>query len=60
MVKLSSGEKGIVTNPNIGFIGRPTVRVCYDRNGRAEPKPYDMNMTDSEYQNKTITEILDY
>lgn len=60
MVKLSSGEKGIVTNANIGYIGRPMVRICYDRNGKGVPKLYDIDLTNSDHQSKMIVEILDY
>ncbi len=59
-VKLNSGEMGIVTDANIGYIGRPVVRVCYDRNSAVVEKPYDMDLTESEHQNKMILEILDY
>jgi len=60
MVKLSSGEAGIVTDSNIGFIGRPIVRICYDRNGAEVEKPYDIDLADSEYQNKLVVETMEY
>jgi len=60
MVKLSSGEKGIVTDTNIGYVGRPVVRICYDRNGGVVQKPYDIDLTKPDQQNKMIAAILDY
>jgi HD-GYP domain-containing protein (c-di-GMP phosphodiesterase class II) len=60
MVKLSTGETGIVANTNIGFIGRPIVRICYDRNGCEVPKPYDIDLSESEHQSKMVVEILEY
>lgn len=60
MVKLSAGDTGIVTNTNVGYIGRPVVRVCYDRNGVEVTKPYDTDLTQPEHQDKLIAEVLDY
>ena len=60
MVKLNSGEKGIVTDTNVGYIGRPVVRICYDRNGGVVQKPYDIDLTRQDQQNKMIVDILDY
>jgi HD-GYP domain-containing protein (c-di-GMP phosphodiesterase class II) len=58
-VRLSSGEIGIVTDSNIGYIGRTKVRVCYGRDG-VELKPYNLDLSKPENQNVTIMEILDY
>ncbi len=58
-VRLSSGEIGIVTDSNIGYIGRTQVRVCYGRDG-IELKPYNLDLSKPENQNVTIVEILDY
>jgi HD-GYP domain-containing protein (c-di-GMP phosphodiesterase class II) len=60
MVKLSTGETGIVTNTNIGYIGRPIIRICYDRNGCEVPKPYDIDLSKPEHQSKVVVEILEY
>lgn len=59
-VKLNTGEGGIVTNANVGYIGRPVVRICSDRYGDEVSRPYDIDLTDTEYQSKLITEILEY
>lgn len=56
-VKLSTGEVGIVTNPNPGHIARPVVRVCWE-NGKPVPKPYDVDLSRREYMDKLIVEVL--
>ncbi len=58
-VRLSTGEIGIVTDSNIGYIGRTKVRVCFGRDG-IELKPHDLDLSKPENQNVTIVEILDY
>lgn len=60
MVKLNTGDSGVVTHSNIGFIGRPVVRICYDRNAAELPKPEDTDLTKPENQDKLIVEVLDY
>ena len=60
MVRLNTGEAGIVIDANIGYIGRPMVRICYRHDNTEIHKPYDIDLTDQEHQNKRITEILEY
>ncbi len=59
MVRLNTRESGIITNANIGHIGRPVVRVCYDVEGKEVYPPYDIDLSKPEHQFKLITEILD-
>jgi HD-GYP domain-containing protein (c-di-GMP phosphodiesterase class II) len=59
-VKLNTKEIGIVSNANLGFIGRPTVRVIYDENQGRVNKPYDLDLSKIDYQHKLIIEIMDY
>jgi HD-GYP domain-containing protein (c-di-GMP phosphodiesterase class II) len=59
-VKLNTGEVGIVTDSNVGYIGRTKVRICYGRNNNEIPRPYDIDLTLPEYQKVTITGIVDY
>jgi HD-GYP domain-containing protein (c-di-GMP phosphodiesterase class II) len=59
-VKLNSGEIGIVTDPNVGYIGRTKVRVCYGRDNIEILEPYDLDLSVPENQNVMISEILDY
>lgn len=60
MVKLNTGESGIVVETNVGYIGRPRVRICLDRNNRRVDEPFEIDLTQSEYQSHMITEILYY
>ena len=59
MVKLNDGQVGIVASSNVGYVGRPVVRICYDRANQEVLKPYDIDLSKPEYQNVTIVEILD-
>lgn len=60
MVKLNSGESGIVVETNVGYIGRPKIRMCLDRNNKKFEQPYDIDLTQPDFLNQTITEILYY
>ncbi len=59
-VKLNSGEIGIVSDPNLGFVARPIIRICFDPEKGNLKKPYDINLARSEYQYKLITKVLEY
>jgi HD-GYP domain-containing protein (c-di-GMP phosphodiesterase class II) len=59
-VKLNTGEIGIVTDSNIGYIGRTKVRVCYSRDNLELAKPVDVDLSLPENQSITIAQILDY
>ncbi len=59
MVKLNNGQRGIIVDVNLGHVGRPTVRVCYDVNETAMHPPVDVDLSESDHQFKLITEILD-
>ncbi|MBT4511417.1 MAG: HD domain-containing protein [Chloroflexi bacterium] len=59
MVKLNNRQIGIIIDVNIGHVGRPVIRVCYDTQGNATKPPFDADLSDSEHQLKLITEILD-
>jgi len=59
-VKLNTGEIGVVTDSNVGYIGRTKVRVCYGRDNVELKKPYDLDLSLPENQSVTITKILDY
>lgn len=56
-VRLSTGEIGIVSDPNVGHIARPVVRVCVI-NGRPLQEPYDLDLSRVENMNKLITEVI--
>jgi len=57
MVKINTGEVGIVSDPKTGFIGRPVVRVC---DGPAITVPQEIDLTKFEHREKMIAGTLDY
>jgi HD-GYP domain-containing protein (c-di-GMP phosphodiesterase class II) len=59
-VRLNNGEIGVVTDSNIGYIGRTTVRIFYTRDMLEVPKPYNVDLSKPENQHLTISEILGY
>ena len=59
-VKLNTGELGIVSNGNLGYVGRPTVRVCVDGQSRPVKEPYDLDLSDTEHQGKLVVQVVDY
>jgi len=54
-IVLSSGEAGIVVNPNIGHVCRPIVRVS-SMNGVALSDSYEIDMTDREQLSVVVRE----
>ena len=60
MVQLNSGEIAIVSNPNLGFIARPMVRVCWDPEKGRLTRPYDLDLKQSELQRKLIVKVMEY
>ncbi len=56
-VRLSGGEIGIVSNPNLGHIARPVVRVCVE-NGRPVKEPYDLDLSEVQHMTKLIVEVV--
>ncbi len=60
MVKLNTGELGIITDAKPGLIGRPTIRICYDRDYKQISNPYDIDLAESQYQSKLVSEVIDY
>lgn len=60
MVKLNTGEVGIVSNANCGYFARPKVRICYDSELREIDKPLDINLAAADHQRKLITEVMEY
>lgn len=59
-VKLNTGEMGIISDSNLGLIGRPTVRICFDERGHSIKEPYDRNLAEVEFQAMMIEQVLDY
>lgn len=59
-IKLNTGEMAIVTNANVGHIGRPVARICRDSRGVVVREPYDLDLTDLANQDRLVVEVLDY
>ena len=60
MVTLNTGERGIVSNARLGYIGRPVVRICYDKEMQELRKPYDIELSESQHQHRLVTGVLEY
>ncbi len=60
MVKLSNGESGIISEPNMGHVGRPVVRICYDKDHKEELRPFDRDLSIRKYQDLLITDVMEY
>ncbi len=56
-VRLNSGQVGIVSNPNVGHLARPVVRICVD-NGRPVNEPYDLDLSHVDHMRTLVTEVL--
>ena len=59
-VQLDTGEMGIVSDSNLDFVGRPVLRICYNTQVGPVRKPYTMNLSESEHQQKVVVKVLDY
>jgi HD-GYP domain-containing protein (c-di-GMP phosphodiesterase class II) len=55
-VELSTGQVGIVSNPNPGQIGRPVVRICMEQ-GRPVPRPYDLDLSRREQLATLVVDV---
>ena len=60
MVQLNTGEVGLVSNPNLGSVARPVVRICRDAAGNDLDEPFDLDLAKAENQTRLITKILEY
>ena len=60
MVKLNAGEVGIVVDANLGLVGRPKVRICYDKDGNQLATPYEVDLAEDEHANKLVTSAVEY
>lgn len=59
-VKLNTGEYGIVSDGNVGFVGRPTIRICVNEDGRRVTVPYDLDLTEAENHGRLVTKVIEY
>jgi HD-GYP domain-containing protein (c-di-GMP phosphodiesterase class II) len=60
MVGLNTGEMGIVVDANVGLVGRPVVRVCYGADSSEVDTPFDLDLSDDEYENVLVTRAFEY
>jgi HD-GYP domain-containing protein (c-di-GMP phosphodiesterase class II) len=60
MVNLNTGEQGIISNAQIGHVGRPVVRVCYDKELKEIKKPFDIDLTESQHQHRLVASVIEY
>ncbi len=59
-VKLDTGETGIVSNASPGFIGRPVIRICYERNLEAVEKLCDIDLSAQASSDRMIAQVPGY
>lgn len=59
-VRLNTGEMGIISNSNLGHIGRPTVRICVDEENHQLKEPFDLDLAMPENQGRLIVQVVDY
>ena len=60
MVKLNTGESGVVTQNNPGNLGRPIIRMFFNKRGRPRRNTYDANLSHAEFQDRIVVEVMDY
>ncbi|MBN2238699.1 MAG: HD domain-containing protein [Dehalococcoidales bacterium] len=60
MVNLNTGERGIISNANLGFVGRPVIRICYDKSLNELRHPFDMDLTESQHQHRLVMDVVEY
>ena len=56
-VKINTGELGIISDANLGHIGRPVVRVCFDAESGTLTKTYDMNLAEARHQHRLVETV---
>ena len=59
-VKLNTGEMGIISDPNIGHIGRPVVRIYLDEEGNPKAKPNDVDLAEAGHQHRLVVQVSEY
>jgi hypothetical protein len=59
-VKLSTGDTGIVSNPKLGYIARPIIRIFHRPAQGILKNPFDIDLTNPDFQRLLVTEVLEY
>ena len=60
MVKLNTGESGVVSDPKTGFVGRPVVRLFPPAGKKPSHKHHDIDLSKFDNKQTMVTEILEY
>ena len=56
-VRLNTGEMGVVSDANPGYLGRPVVRVCSHGGTNTVRRPYDINLISPQHQSQLVVEV---
>ena len=56
-VRINTGELGIISDANLGHIGRPVVRVCFDSENGMPAKPYDIDLAEPKHQHQLVETV---
>ena len=56
-VRVNTGELGIISNANLGHIGRPVIRVCFDSESGILAKPYEINLAERQHQHRLVDTV---
>lgn len=59
-VKLSTGDTGVVVNPKLGYIARPTIRIFQRPAQGILKNPFDIDLAKPEFQRLLVSEVLEY
>jgi HD-GYP domain-containing protein (c-di-GMP phosphodiesterase class II) len=59
-VEMNNGDGGIVTNPKLGFVARPVVRILFKAKEGLVGRPYSIDLTRPEHQSMMIARALEY
>jgi hypothetical protein len=59
MVRLNTGECGVVTRVYKGLTTRPTVRVLYGADGVEVARPYEMVLAEPEHQTVLVAGVCE-
>jgi len=59
-VKLNTGQIGVVSDANIGHVGRPIIRILYNKDGEEEAHPHDIDLAKAEHQSILVVQTLEY
>ena len=56
-VKINTGELRIISNANAGHIGRPVIRVFFDKKSGTMIKPYEIDLALKKHQHRLVVSV---